>query len=130
MNILKRAKKLEKYRNEMNIINKCAIDIKELMKETTSFVNKFIDIEKRLEAIDKNNKDDMTSALILEHEIVVNDSKKIIESAKKYGINKFGLWLRRKRIDKVLLYISVYCKKNIKYLLKKQEKITKIVTSW
>ena len=129
MNILKRYKQLENYYSEIRIINKCASDIKELMQKTTVTTNKLLDIEKKLSTVDKND-ESMKAALLINYETVEKELEPIIEKAINYGISRFGLRLRRKRNDKTIVYISHFCRKNIDYLLKKQEKITNKIKTW
>lgn len=129
MNIFKRYKQMENYYSEIRIINKCTSDIKELMHETSIVTNKLLDIEKKLSNVDKND-ESMKAALVINYETVEKEFEPIVEKAINYGISRFGLWLRRKRNDKTIIYISHFCRKNIDYLLKKQEKITKKIKSW
>jgi len=129
MNIFKRYKQMEIYYSEIRIINKCTSDIKDLMHETSIITNKLLDIEKKLSNVDKND-ESMKAALLINYETEEKELESIVEKAINYGISRFGLWLRRKRNDKTIIYISHFCRKNIDYLLKKQEKITKKIKSW
>lgn len=125
MNIYKRYKIIKEKHKEIKLISQCASDIKNLMTDIANIATTFIKIEE-----DRSNNKDSNESLDKRYNENMEDLNKAKIKAMNFGINKFGLYIRQNRPEKVVLYISNFCRKNINYLMKLQDKIINKISKY
>lgn len=122
MDVYKRIKKLNEMDDNLKIIELSKDILTGIMKTVTKLTNEFVDIDRH---VYKKELDNEQKLVFLErYEKVLCDVDKLKKEALNAGISKFGLWLRRNKMDKTLLYISNYCKKALISLKREHKKIT------
>lgn len=123
MNVYKRMKKLNEMKDNLSYIELSKDILTGIVKVVTRLTSEFVYVNKNIHNKDLN--DDQKILFIGRYKTILDDVERLKKEALNAGISNFGLWLRRNKIDKTLLYISSYCKKSSKAITREQKKIIK-----